>query len=303
MDEDRREDETVIITAEASPVVPVAARRRASVVVVAGSGIGEVFVLETRLTVGRGRDADVIIPDAGISRRHAHLAFDGGDASVEDLGSTNGTFVNGFRVNGVHPLADGDKLQFGTSTILRFEYQDETDAAFQRRMFESASRDALTGLFNRGHFLERLTTEVAYARRHAASLALMLFDVDHFKQINDTHGHPAGDRVLRDLASRVAPVVRRDDVFARHGGEEFAILLRFTDLETAAALAERARTLVAGEAFVLDASRIHVTVSIGVAGLAREPAGSPAALVAAADEALYRAKHGGRNRVEVHRPT
>jgi diguanylate cyclase (GGDEF)-like protein len=198
-------------------------------------------------------------------------------------------------------LADGDKLQFGTSTVLRFEYQDETDHAFQRHMFESASRDGLTGVLNKRYFLERLDADVAHARRYHQHLSLLLFDIDHFKAVNDTYGHPSGDHILRGVASVVTSAVRREDVFARYGGEEFGVLARSTDLSTAVDLAERLRRTVETGHFDAEGTVIPVTISVGVASLTQLPERTAAALVAAADEALYRAKAAGRNRVEDRR--
>jgi diguanylate cyclase (GGDEF)-like protein len=292
-------DETVII--HEAPSTLTGTHRHACLVVVAGNGVGEVFGIDRPLTVGRGEDADVRIEDAGMSRRHARVMADEGSVAVEDLQSTNGTWVNGSRVNGRRVLADGDKLQFGTSTVVRFEYQDETDHAFQRQMFESASRDGLTGVLNKRYFLERLDADVAHARRYHQHLSLLLFDIDHFKAVNDTYGHPSGDRILRGVASVVTSAVRREDVFARYGGEEFGVLARSTDLSTAVDLAERLRRTVETGHFDAEGTVIPVTISVGVASLTQLPERTAAALVAAADEALYRAKAAGRNRVEDRR--
>ncbi len=299
--EDDWDDKTVIASDLAPARAPVAEKTRAYLVVVAGSRVGEMFGLDRNLTVGRGREADVRIQDVGISRKHACLVIGGEQVTVEDLGSTNGTFVNGGRVDGKVVLNDGDKLQFGTSTILRFTYQDEMDEEFQRKMFESASRDALTGSFNKRYFMERLNSEFSYARRHNSSLSLILFDIDHFKKVNDTHGHLAGDHILSGLSSVVSPAIRGEDVFARYGGEEFAILSRAAELPAAIVLAQRLRKTVEESTFVSDGTAIRVTISVGVATLPQVKAKTPDELIAAADGALYRAKRGGRNRVEVAR--
>ena len=295
---DDQTDETVIITDVPAALAAAADRRRACLVVVAGGGVGEVFVVDRPLVVGRGLDADLRVQDTGISRRHARFLPDAGQVVVEDLGSTNGTFVNGHRVGGRHVLADADKLQFGTSTVLRFQLQDPTDEAFQRQMFELASRDVLTGALNRRYFLERLDAEIAHATRCGSPLSLVMFDVDHFKHVNDTLGHPAGDRILRGVAAAAAATLRHDDVLARYGGEEFAILMRSADLPSAVGLAERLRQAVEAATFDDERATARVTISLGVATL--PPVAEPAAqaLLAAADAALYRAKRSGRNRVE-----
>jgi diguanylate cyclase (GGDEF)-like protein len=179
-------------------------------------------------------------------------------------------------------------------------------------MFESASRDGLTGALNKRYFLERLEADVAHAKRYHQHLSLLLFDIDHFKKVNDTWGHPAGDCILRGVAAAVAAALRREDVFARYGGEEFAVLARSTDAATAVELAQRLRHTVETASFDTDRGPLRVTISVGVASLrpeargqergleAQGPERTAAALVAAADQALYRAKADGRNRVEAH---
>ena len=295
---DERTDETFIIT-EMPAHAPPTPVRRAYVVVVAGHGMGEVFALDRTLTVGRGDDADVRVPDTGISRRHARFVVTGDHVIVEDLGSTNGTFVNGRRVSGQSILADGDRLQFGTLTVLRFEARGEADEAFQRRMFESASRDALTGTLNTRYFVERLDAEVAHASRHGAHLSLLLFDIDAFKAVNDTYGHPAGDRVLCGVAAVAAATVQPDGVLGRYGGDEFAVIVRSAGASAAVELTKRLREAIATEPFDANETTVSVTVSVGVASIGPARTLTGAALIALADEALYRAKRGGRNRVEV----
>jgi diguanylate cyclase (GGDEF)-like protein len=194
-------------------------------------------------------------------------------------------------------LADGDKIQLGSATILKLTFQDAIEEGFQRQMFESASRDALTNIYNKRFFLERLSSEFAYAVRHNALLSLILLDIDHFKRVNDTYGHLAGDYVLATLAQLVGPVVRSEDVFARYGGEEFVVMSRSTDPPSAAVVSERIRQHVASHPFEYDGKRIAITVSLGVAGMPRPDVKSPEDLIERADRALYEAKHAGRNRV------
>jgi diguanylate cyclase (GGDEF)-like protein len=194
-------------------------------------------------------------------------------------------------------LKDGDKLTLGATTILKFSYSDEIEETYQRRMREAALRDGLTGAFNKRYLLDRLTTELAFAQRHKAPLSLIMLDVDHFKNINDTFGHPAGDAVLVRVATTVSEAVRKEDVFARYGGEEFAVLCRHIDVSQAAVLAERLRDRLAAGVTEHEGRRISVTVSLGVAGFPDVPVGTPQDLISAADAALYQAKASGRNRV------
>jgi diguanylate cyclase (GGDEF)-like protein len=272
-------------------------RDRAYLIVLAGSSVGEMYKLATERTIiGRGNQADIHVVDDGISRRHAEIHNNGKEILIRDLGSTNGTFCNGERI-GEHTLRDGDKIQVGSTTILKFTFHDSLDETFQRQMYESALRDGLTKIFNKKYFLDRLESEFAYAVRHKSPLSLVLFDIDHFKKINDTYGHLAGDYALATLAGLVAGTIRQEDVFARYGGEEFAVICRGVDLTGAATFGERIRRLVQAHLFVYQTTELKVTVSVGIAAVPDVGMREHAELIAAADEALYEAKRGGRNRV------
>jgi len=292
--QDDWEDKTVVATSLA-PAAP-GGGKRAQLVVLAGANVGAMYSLYGTLGIGRGRDADIRIQGDGISRQHARIRVGIEDVQFEDLGSTNGSFVNGERASRC-PLQDGDKIQLGSATILKFTYQDEIDEDFQRQMFESASRDALTQIYNKRFFLERLHSEFAFSMRHKALLSLIIFDIDHFKQINDTYGHLAGDYVLATLAKAVSPMIRSEDVFARYGGEEFVIMSRSTDPPSAAVVAERLRISIEAHKFVHDGKPMPVTVSVGLATMPNAAIKASDDLISAADKALYEAKRSGRNRV------
>jgi two-component system, cell cycle response regulator len=301
------EDETTSITMVASVRVPSdrakRIRRNPCLVVLTGSNVGETLRLEhTELVLGRSPSSTMRFSDDGISRRHARIwqAEGTGQWMLEDLGSANGTFVNGERVK-AHALTSDDKIQIGPSTLVKFTFHDELEENFQRQMYDAALRDGLTKAYNKKYFLARLDTELAYARRHRTDLSLVLLDVDHFKRINDTFGHVAGDAVLVDLAQIVARTVRTEDVFARYGGEEFAVICRNVSCEAAAVMAERLRVRVEKASFSAQEQKIPVTVSLGVAGTPEFVADSSPQLVAAADEALYTAKRTGRNRAKRYR--
>jgi diguanylate cyclase (GGDEF)-like protein len=273
----------------------------AYLVVLAGSNVGEMYKIEKERTVmGRGDHVDVRLFDEGISREHAQVVQEKGDTGsrniLEDMGSTNGTFCNGAKVQR-QALADGDKILLGSTTILKFTYQDKLDEMFQRQMSESALRDGLTKAFNKRYFSERIESEYTYAVRHDAPLALMFVDIDHFKKINDVHGHPAGDFVLIELAKLAHSILRNEDIFCRYGGEEFAVVSRGTEVGDAQPLAERLRKEVEEHDFSYDGKRIHVTISVGVARAPRAGIGSAAEFIALADETMYTAKRSGRNRV------
>ena len=273
-----------------------AADSRAYLIVIAGPGVGQMFRVGDATVVGRGETADVQIFDDEISRSHAQIEMTDTRVRIRDLGSKNGTFVNGSAVR-ESELSDGDKIQIGTTTILKFSFHDELEEQFQQRMYESALKDPLTGAFNRRHLMERLELELAYAIRHGTTLSLVLFDLDHFKQVNDTWGHLAGDLVLRTVSAAVAGAIRREDMLARHGGEEFALVLRGTDREHATLLAERIRVIVEGLQVEWEGQRVPVTASFGVASVPFTGSSSRTELLAAADAMLYEAKARGRNRV------
>jgi diguanylate cyclase (GGDEF)-like protein len=272
-------------------------RDRAYLIVLAGSNVGEMYRVEEGETfLGRGQNTTIRLNDDGISRRHARIVQHGGEVMIEDLKSSNGTIVNGAPVT-MQLLKDGDKIRLGSTTILKFTYNDHLDESFQQQMYEAALRDGLTKAFNKKYFLDRLETEIAYARRHQAHLSLLMFDVDHFKRVNDTYGHLAGDYVLARLAKVASGTVRTEDVFARYGGEEFGVICRGVPLGSAGVLGERLRSIVEQTVFEHEGQRLPVTISVGVAAHPDVPIETGPQLIAAADQALYEAKRAGRNRV------
>lgn len=291
--------ERTVIAERVSAADPTGRAEEPYMLVIAGPNAGEMFKVGVGGDVGRGADAEFHLTDTEISRRHARIRRAGDDVFVEDLNSTNGTFVNGEPVR-VRKLSDGDKIQVGTTTILKFGYQDDLEEQFQRKMFESALRDGLTKAFNKKYFEERLESEVAFALRHGTALSLLILDLDHFKRINDTFGHLAGDYVLSTFAGSIMASVRKEDLFARYGGEEFVLISRGLDEEAVRLFGERVRRSVELYPFRYEDRDIPVTVSIGIAALPSAPAQDGRGLVAMADKALYAAKNGGRNRLCVY---
>jgi diguanylate cyclase (GGDEF)-like protein len=300
-DETRREEERDR-TSTALPRQLSSSGRHAYLLVLAGPQFGEIFPLaaEREHLLGRREDADVQIRDDGVSRRHASIRVDGAGAVVTDLGSANGTYVDGRRVATAR-VEDGGRIQIGGQTTLKFIWADELDARYQLRLAEGALQDPLTGVYNRRHLDERLAGELAAAQRHGRPVSVLMIDVDHFKALNDTHGHLAGDEALRMVAFVVRGAVRREDVLARYGGEEFVVIARETSLEGARALAERIRAAVERSRCTWQGRELAVTVSVGVAvspDVAElVPGRSDRDLLLAADRALYLAKERGRNRI------
>jgi diguanylate cyclase (GGDEF)-like protein len=273
-------------------------RDRGTLIVVAGSVPGAVHPVEGRgeFVLGRGAAAAVSLEDQSLSRRHARIFRTAEGYFVEDLGSTNGTFVIGERLAGARLLRDGDRIQLGLATVLRFALYDAAEQETAQQLFESAVRDPLTGLYNRRYLDDRLTAELSFALRHETALTVMLADVDHFKRVNDTYGHAAGDAVLRAVGASLQRTLRSEDIVARYGGEEFCIVSRALDARNAEIVAERCRSVIAALAIPWEDSRLGITVSIGVATLSETSIyADTASLVDAADRALYLAKESGRN--------
>ncbi len=255
------------------------------------------------MSIGRHPANRLRIADIGISRFHARISRSRGQVWVEDLDSQNGTFV--VRSSPVPtrrkikeaPLMDGDIIHLGRRVGLRFALVDAPQEALMRQLYESSTRDALTGCYNRKHFDDRLKGELAYALRHGTSVALIMIDIDHFKSVNDRYGHSAGDTVLKQTARAISQRLRTEDTFARFGGEEFAVILRGVNLSGAARLGERLRATVAALPAVSHGHPIPVTISLGCATLACSEQKTVAALLEVADRRLYLAKNSGRNRV------
>jgi two-component system, cell cycle response regulator len=278
------------------------AGREANLIVIAHpnqSMLGRRFRVsaESPLEVGRSSEVALSFPDVpSISRRHARLVFNDGEVWLQDLGSRNGTFLNDEPVREQKLLASGDRFQVGT-VVFKFLHEEDAENAYHEAIYNLVIRDGLTNVFNRRRFQEELDREFQRARRYTRPLALVLLDVDHFKRINDTWGHLAGDAVLVKLSKLSSSTVRVEDVFARYGGEEFCVICRGVSLSHAGILGERLRVAVEQAAFEHDGNRMPVTISVGVAAHPEIPVENASQLIAGADEALYQAKRTGRNRV------
>lgn len=282
-------------TLETMSSIPI--ERRPFIVAMSGPREGALFALPSggSIVLGRGTACDVVLEDEGISRMHARIALmPSGSYLLEDLTSRNGTFVGNTRVSKKMLVVD-DLIRLGSVTSLRFCLLDAVEQEFQRRLATAAIRDPLTGVFNRRHFEERLAVEVGLAKRHERPVSLVLFDVDDFKAVNDRHGHPVGDDVLRAVASALDRQGRREDEVFRYGGEEFALLARETPRAGAVLLAERRLAVIRGLAVSTQTGVLTVRASAGVGSYS--PGMTAAQLVERADEALYAAKRSGKDRV------
>jgi two-component system, cell cycle response regulator len=300
IDEDDGDDaeQTVIAQVPVQGALGATKQRHAYLIVLAGANIGAVYRIHAKETfVGRSQKCEIAIGENGISRRHAKLTMLGdSEILLQDLGSTNGTFVAEQQVSSM-VLKDGDRFQLGGTTLLKFSISDEVEESFQRRLYESSVKDGLTGLHNRKHFDERLDAEFGFALRHGSALSLILVDIDHFKRVNDTYGHQAGDEVLRVVARTLEANIRTEDVVARYGGEEFAVVARGISADQAVMFASRMRSLVEALPIIVENTAINLTISAGVATYINGVFSDKEELVAATDRALYGAKETGRNRV------
>jgi diguanylate cyclase (GGDEF)-like protein len=245
--------------------------------------------------IGRGSDCAIFIEDHSVSRRHARIDPTPDGYLAQDLDSTNGTFVNDQPITR-KPLADGDYLRVG-NCIYRFLAGGNIEVEYHEEIYRLAIIDALTDVPNKRYLLEFLARELSRSTRHNRPLSLLLLDIDRFKQINDERGHLCGDHVLRELAGRLKAVIRTEELLARFGGEEFAVVLPEATAESALLVGERLRRLVQEQGFRFDGQTVQVTVSVGVASTAGGEDISPAQMIERADEKLYDAKRSGRNRV------
>jgi diguanylate cyclase (GGDEF)-like protein len=273
-------------------------QREYTVRVLAGPETGLSRLVEgEEMVLGRGHDCDLPLADSALSRRHCRIVRLPEGIAVEDLGSSNGTFVDGARVQGRQTLGEGTRIQIGRHTVLTVSLQDPLEHRAARQLYEFSMRDPLTGIHNRRYFDQRLEEEISYALRHHSPISVLIVDLDLFKRINDTFGHPAGDKVLRQAADILQRCVRKEDVVARFGGEEFAMLARIAAPEGALALGERVRRRIERASVSHQGQLIRFTASVGIASLFPDKAyDGIAALLTAADGALYRAKAAGRNR-------
>jgi len=263
-------------------------------VIISGEDMGRRYELGTaEVSIGRADNCTICVPSDQVSRKHATVQGILGRYYLVDNRSTNGTFVNEQKVERAK-LVDGDQIRVG-KTVLKYT-ESHVEQRYFEHVFNLASMDALTGAFNKRYFDETFSKEAARAQQSATPLSLVLFDIDFFKKINDTYGHPAGDAVLKAVAGAVSAQLRDGDALFRVGGEEFALVLQATPRDLAIQAAEATRKMI--EELVTDfmGTRITATLSLGVAELGPEE--EPAALYQRADGLLYAAKRGGRNRVE-----
>jgi len=284
----------VTISRDMRSVIRMSGHQQALLLVLSGPRLGNRTVLaDSPIEIGRGSGAGLVLDADSVSRRHAKIVPVEGGHRLFDLGSTNGTYVNGLRVK-EHQLRDGDRMNIGKA-LLKYLAGGNIEGAYHEEVQRLMSFDALTGVNNKRYFDENLRVTLSAAQ--TGPVCLLVLDIDHFKKVNDTYGHMAGDAVLCATASIVKASVPREFLFARVGGEEFAVLCPNTSLATAKACAERVRAAVAANRPTFEQRSLPVTVSLGVAEFTAGSEEEPEALYGRADEKLYQAKDLGRNRV------
>jgi diguanylate cyclase (GGDEF)-like protein len=283
------------VTEAPTGLVPAPRPGSACIVVIYGPELGKRMHLEAApFEIGRSSKNDLFLDQESISRHHVRITFDGSDHWVADLNSTNGTFVNDVTIR-EQRLNDGDQVRVGRS-ILKFMTGENVEVHYHEEIYRLMTVDGLTQVYNRRYFNEALERELNRSRRYGRALSLIAFDIDHFKRVNDTYGHLTGDNLLRQIAAAVKPRLRREDVFARTGGEEFGVLLPEVGLDGARITAEKVRRIIESTPLNHEDAVIACTVSVGVATLGTSDA-SGEELYKRADERLYEAKQAGRNRV------
>lgn len=290
------EQKTRITKVGPDPILP-AGSGESCLVIIYGPSLGKRIPLSgSELVVGRDPANEVVLELDNVSRRHCRLRVRDGEVTVADLGSTNGTWVNDTEVTPPReqPLRSGDLLKVG-GVIFKFLQAGNIEALYHEEIYRTIILDGLTGVHTKRYFLEFLDREMARCARYGRPLSLLLFDVDHFKRVNDQWGHLAGDSVLRELAGIVRNrMIRKEELVARWGGEEFAVVLPESGPTKVRIFAEKLRAMVAAHPFTFEGRRIPVTVSVGVADMTAEMT-EPAQFLRATDQKLYAAKHAGRN--------
>lgn len=261
-----------------------------------GTFIGRKYPINKGTTlVGRDPGLDITVQEDSVSRRHAELIFDGESLQVIDLDSTNGTFINDKQIK--NRTADpGDLIRFG-NILFKYIPSGSIETVFHDELSNLAHLDGLTGCFNRKYILDYLETEVKRCQKLELPLSLIMLDLDHFKDINDTYGHLAGDYVLKETVRLIKEkVLRASDVLGRYGGEEFCVIMSEAPLRIAVDVAERIRKTILGHEFMFEGKKLNISISAGAAQVSKTTDTSKT-LIESADKALYKAKQTGRNKV------
>lgn len=288
--------EATLQQANAEPVQPAESRESCLVQIYPPDVVdGMVLIEGNKLELGRDIGTDLVLSDGSVSRRHAEVVRCGDGFAVRDLNSTNGTMVNGVKVQ-QQQLCSGDTIRIG-SFLFKFLSAGSVESAYHETVYGALTRDQLTGTMNKRYLLESMHREIARSARQSLSLCVLMLDIDFFKRVNDTHGHLAGDDVLKEFGARILSVCREDDMLARYGGEEFVLMLSATGPDEGLVIAERCRKVIAETPFQTSGGMLPITASFGFTCFKSIVTVTPNELIEQADQKLYEAKRSGRNRV------
>ncbi len=286
----------VTVSRDLKGIIELAAHQQAQLIVLSEPRLGSRVVLgESPVEIGRGSSCNLIVDSDSLSRRHARIEWTGTGHRVVDLGSTNGSFVNAMRITS-HDLRDGDRVQLG-KVLMKYVAGGNIEGNYHEELQRLMRFDPLTNVYNKRHFEECFRVAIYATRTQPKAVSLVVFDLDHFKRVNDTHGHIAGDGVLTELSSVVKANLPPEAVFGRVGGEEFAVLLEGVSLGPMKDLAEKLRGAAEEHPFRFESTKLAVTISAGVAERSPGSDEAPEQLYKRADAQLYAAKAAGRNRV------
>ena len=277
-------------------------RKAACLIQYNGANLGKRYQLgEQKTVVGRTPESHLFVNEASVSRQHAAISPGTAGFEIEDLGSSNGTFINDAKVAARTMLKDGDMIRLGT-ILFRYFATDNPESIMADKIYRMATIDAGTDIFNKKYLLDALESEMKFARQYQRPLSIIYYDLDHFKKVNDTLGHNGGDVVLRETATVCKATMRKKDVLGRYGGEEFVIVLPDTDQKVAAELAERLRVSIMNHVFKINLDGKTVehkqTMSLGVSQMTPDMQ-TIESFLESADKKLYQSKQTGRNKVTV----
>jgi diguanylate cyclase (GGDEF)-like protein len=290
-----------ITTTPIDPQQPIVTGHYACLVQIypAGDKLGQRYVLGDKpIIIGRRDDSEIAINDHAVSRQHARIQRNSEGISVSDLASTNGTFINDRPVKGTEVIRDGDYLRIG-GYIFRFLAGGNLESQYHEEIYRLTIIDALTQIHNRRYLLDQLERELIRARRHSRSLTLVMFDIDGIKAINEKYGHLAGDYAIRELATQVRKIVGPENVFARYGGDEFAVVLVESQIADACVFAEKMRDMIERHPFQIEKQGFKLTLSIGIAGVSFGSAATTEKIIQVTTQRMLAAKQLGGNRLVV----
>jgi len=281
--------------AELAEIQKNAAPKRSFLIQIYGPNLGRSYPIEQNIiTIGRDASNTIQVDQENVSRHHARLEQIPPAVFIEDLNSTNGTYLNDCPVERER-LRHGDLIKIG-GVVFKFISGGNLEGLYHEEIYRLTITDGLTQVANKRYLMEFLEREIARTIRFGRPLSVIMLDIDHFKQVNDSFGHLAGDYILKEMCKLLSQLVRREELLARYGGEEFVIVLPETNRSSAATLAEKARRLIELHRFEFAGQHIPVTISLGCAELSPMTS-DPALFIGEADQRLYEAKRQGRNRV------